>query len=127
MRHFAEYIIKPVEGYRSERTDGSLEEIYRQEICGNGYLPFRKESCGYSDGAIKVYGDIWEEEIYNFIAECSVNHEACDIPLVIYGHDEDEPDLESSLFLAYIKNGKIFRGRVTVNISYQSFDPAVMK
>lgn len=88
MRDWVEYSITVADGYRSADTDAALERM-AFDILHDDDIDLGCESCYYKDGVLEINGEVWHDEINEFLIELTQHYDLEDVPLMVQGIDHD--------------------------------------
>ena len=88
MRDWVEYSITVADGYRSADTDAALERI-AYDVNHNDDIDLGCETCSCEDGVLQIGGEVWHDEINEFLIELTRHYDLEDVPLMVQGIDHD--------------------------------------
>lgn len=88
MRDWLLYRITVADGYCTADTDAALERI-AYDVNHNDDIDLGCEICSCEDGVLEIEGEIWHEEINEFLVEITPDYDLADIPLVVRSIDYD--------------------------------------
>lgn len=107
MRDFCSYIITPVEGYRSERTDAALQQICF-DIHNTDNYNILCETCYYDEGGngdLEINGYEWHDDINDMLIKAFEDQNVSDVPFMVTCVDYDVGAYEDAPTCSFILNG----------------------